>query len=110
MSGIKAVAVPSTATPSEWFDLDDRPWRFLHGPMHTVAEGRGEYRSGEISVQAEATQYTDGDWVKEEDYTEPPGIKLTAALTDSRLPPLQARRLALCLVVAADEVDGWVGR
>ncbi len=101
-----AISAPPLTTTSEWFDLDDCPWRFIYGKQHTVTEGAdNQWRSGEIAVQAEATQYATGRLTDPQE-TEAPGIKVDI-LSDDRLTPDQARRLAAALVAAADEVDGW---
>lgn len=58
MTAIEApdLPVPAGASVSEWFDTDDRPWRWLHGQVRTVSEGTGEFGYGEISVRAGAVQ------------------------------------------------------
>lgn len=105
-SDLNSVPVPDSATTSDWFDLDDRPWRFIRGKERIVTEGAdNQWHSGEVSVQAEGAQY--GNGLLDDDDTDPPGV-LVHILTDDRLTPDQARRLAAQLVAAADEVDGWM--
>ena len=102
---LDSVAVPVSASASEWFDLDDRPWRFVRGQERIVTEGAdNQWSTGEVSVQAEGAQYENG--ALDDDDTDPPGV-LVNIHTDDRLTPDQARRLAAELVNAANEVEGW---
>lgn len=115
MSALDQVETPAGTTGgSEWFDLDDRPWRFIQGVKRTITEGADDqWRAGEISVQAAAVQYSTGRFTDPDEQfhqaSENPGVTLVA-LTDDRLSPDQARRLAAELVAADDEVDGWTKR
>lgn len=102
---LDTVAVPGSATASEWYDLDDRAWRFVRGKLRVVTEGAdNQWSTGEVSVQAEGAQYENGALY--DDDTDPPGV-IVNIHTDDRLSPDQARRLAAELIDAAEEIEGW---
>lgn len=107
------VHVPDGATASDWFDVDHHTddghqhWRTISGQMRTVVEGTGEWQSGELSAQAEAVQLANGEL--DMSPCDPPGVQI-AKRTDNRLTIAQARGLAIALLQAADEADGWMTR
>lgn len=105
-----SVRIPDGATASEWFDEDHHSaerWRSISGQLHTVTEGVGEWDSGAISARAEAVQLGNGEL--DMSPSDPPGVQVVC-LRDNRLTIAEARGLAIALLQAVDEADGWKNR
>ena len=91
------VPVPPGVEPDAWQNDVPQPYRVLFGALRNT-DGV-EY----TTVQATAYQYTDGR-IDDGSVREAPHVYLG----DDALSSSQARELAAALIVAADEVDGWV--